>query len=74
MLYESGQQTRAMKNCGMVTRSIPGMLQMKEAGLLNKYQNMSQGQLASTYVKYMPNSFQPRRVFKRRDKFFCGKT
>ena len=49
------------------------MLQMKEAGLLNKYQNMSQGQLASTSVKYMPNSFQPRRVFKRRDKFFYGK-
>lgn len=73
MLYESGLEGDVVKQCGNVTRHIPGFVQMKEAGLLNKRQNMSLGQIASTSVKYLPNSFSPKRVFKRRDKFFCGK-
>lgn len=74
MLYEAGLQGNAIKRKGDKLMTIPSMMQMKETGQFGKNNNMSRGQITSASIKYLPNSFNPTRVFKRRDKFFCGKS
>lgn len=71
MLYELGLQNNARVGGGAMT--IPTIMQMKETGRLGKGHNMTRGQIVAASVRYLPTSSNPKRVFKKRDKFFCGK-